>query len=42
VVVKEAKEVEVVVNLMEVVEGHQVEGEAHSGRSMPALNLDLD
>jgi hypothetical protein len=42
VVAKEAKEVEEVVNLMEAVEGHQVEGEAHPGQSMPALNLDLD
>jgi hypothetical protein len=40
VVAKEAKEVEEVVNLMEAVEGHQVE--AHPGQSMPALNLDLD
>lgn len=39
--VKEAKEVEEVVNLMEAVENHLVQGEAHPAQPMPALNLAL-
>jgi hypothetical protein len=38
VVVKEAKEVEEVVSLMEVVGVPQIEDEAHSEQSMPAPN----
>jgi chemotaxis signal transduction protein len=40
-VVNLMEEVEEVVNLMEAVEGHQAEGEAHSDRSMPAVNQAL-
>lgn len=36
---KEVKEVEEVVNLMEAVEGHRVEGGAHSDQSIQALHL---
>jgi hypothetical protein len=38
VVVKAAKEVEEVVSLTEAVEVPQIEDEAHSDQSMPALN----